>query len=82
MEEISKACSHVWCVVLCLLLGYRTSHLTVCGGRGNGNMENKTFPKSSLYNNLYLRTAYVVVRNNLCISCVFIEELHIKAHGE
>jgi hypothetical protein len=35
-----------------------------------------------LYNNLYLRTAYVVVRNNLCISCVFIEELHIKAHGE
>lgn len=38
---ISKACGHIWCVVLCLSLGY----LTVFGGRGYGNMKNKTFPK-------------------------------------
>jgi len=45
LEEISKACSHVWCVILSLLLGYLTSRLTVFGGRGNGNMENKIFAR-------------------------------------
>jgi hypothetical protein len=71
MEEISKVCGHIWCVVLCLSLGY----LTVFGGRGYGNMENKTFPRSSLYDSLCLGTLlciiYYVFRVSLLENCIY-----------
>jgi hypothetical protein len=70
MEETSKVCGHIWCVVLCLSLGY----LTVFGGRDE-NMENKTFPRSSLYDSLCLGTllciTYYVFRVSLLENYIY-----------
>lgn len=69
MEEISFAVAFV--VWFCLSLGY----LTVSGGRGYGNMENNTFPRTSLYDSLRLLTSlcvtYYVFRVSLLENCIY-----------